>query len=139
MNIHNTVAVVFSIILLGCAMLSTAQAQEINPLPQATMVSGGVGDSEVDKIAAMQKDYSLKLIFAKAGGEYLADVDVIIHDRKGNTIINANSVGPILLVKLKSGTYTVDASSDKETKTRKVVVNKTGLRTYYIHLNDSES
>jgi len=139
MNIHNTFAAAFVAILLGGTILSSAQAQEVNERPQAEMVSGGIGDTGMDKIAAAQKDYSLKLIFAETSGDYLADVGVVIHDRKGNTVVNMDSAGPILLVKLKPGAYTVSSSTDKETTTSKVVVNNTGIRTYYIHLNASES
>jgi len=139
MSRHNKFAILFVAILLGSITLSSVQAQEVNQPPQAEMVSGGIGDTGMDKIVAAQKNYSLKLVFSEANGEYLADVDVIIQDRKGNTVISTDSVGPILLVKLKPGTYTVSSSTDRETTTRKIAVSNTGLSTYYIHLNASES
>lgn len=136
---HNKFAILFVATLLGSATLSSAQAQEVNQPPQAEMVSGGIGDTGMENIVAAQKDYNLKLVFAEKNGEYLADVGVTIQDRKGNTVINTDSVGPILLVKLKPGTYTISSSTDKETETRKIAVSNTGLSTYYIHLNASES
>ena len=138
MNIKKKFSTVFIVTLLG-SVISSAQAQEINTQPRMEMVSGGIGESGMDAIISAQKDYSLKLIFSESTGEYLADVSVNIADRKGHTVVNTNSVGPILLVKLQPGAYTVSSSTDKETKTRKIVVKNTGLSTYYIHLNASET
>src|SRR6185369_2788613 len=138
MNIKKKFSTVFIVTLLG-RVISSAQAQEINTQPRMEMVSGGIGESGMDAIISAQKDYSLKLIFSESTGEYLADVSVNIADRKVHTVVSTNSVGPILLVKLQPGAYTVSSSTDKETKTRKIVVKNTGLSTYYIHLNASET
>jgi len=141
MKINHKFAAIFITILLGSTTLSTAQTQEAEQQvqPQAEMVSGGIGDTGMDTIATTQKNYNLKLIFAEPNGEYLADISAVMHDKKGNTVLDANSVGPIVLVKLKPGTYTLSSTAGKETKTSKVIVHNTGLSTYYIHLNDSES
>lgn len=141
MKINNKFASIFITILLGSAALSNAQTQEVEQQsqPQTEMVSGGIGDSGMDTIATTQKNYNLKLIFSEPDGEYLADISAVIHDKKGNTVLDTHSVGPIVLVKLKPGTYTLSSTSGKETRTSKVVVHNTGISTYYIHLNDSES
>ena len=132
MKIKNILAVS----LIASLLLYTGvYAQENN----VEMVSGGVGDAEMDDITVAQKNYTLKLIFANSSGEYLADVSVVIKDKKGDTIVDTSSVGPVLLLKLKAGTYNVSASTDKETKTNKITVRKTGLTTQYFHINALEN
>jgi hypothetical protein len=144
MKIKTKLTITLISIMLSSTLLSAANAQEANQQamaqpPQAEIVTGGIGDGGMDAITAAQKNYDLKLIFSNPGGEYLSDVSLVIHNKKGDMVINTNSVGPVALVKLRPGTYTVSSSTGKETKTSKVVVKATGLSTYYIHLNDSES
>ena len=132
MNIKNILAATF----VATLILSTSVYAEENSVE---MVSGGVGDAEMDDITVAQKNYTLKLIFANSAGEYLADVSVVIKDKKGDTIVDTSSVGPVLLVKLKAGTYKVSASTDKETKTNKIIVHNSDLTTRYIHINALEN
>lgn len=127
--------------LFCSALLSPVQAQETSPKPQAEIASGGIGDAGMDNIKAAQKNFSLKLIFSNPSGQYLADVNVSIADKQGDTVLDTHSVGPVLLVKLEPGTYSVTSSTgaSTESKTIKLAVYKTGLTTHYIHLKDSDS
>ena len=62
------------------------EKQEYQGIPY---LSGGVGVDEREAIAAMGKDYSLKLMFAIKGGEYLSDVKVEISDSIGKKVLEA--------------------------------------------------
>lgn len=139
----NKLAIVFITSLLCSTVFSSPKAQEadsqMNSAPQVEMVSGGIGDGGMEAIEEKQKDYSLKLVFADADGEYLADVKVLIKDRKGNEVVNTDSVGPVLLLKLKPGVYTVSSTTNKETKSQKVTVRNKGTSSYYVHINAAES
>lgn len=78
-----------------------------------TFVSGGVGGDERNAMQAIRGDFNLSLLFTVQGtGEYLSAVKVNITDKKGNTFLDTVSDGPMLLVSLKPGHYTVNAEVD---------------------------
>jgi hypothetical protein len=125
-----------ALLLAGTALYAVplqAAPQEIQ------MVSGGVGESGMEAIASVQERYSLKLVFARDNGEFLADVGVQVRDHKGKTVVNTNSQGPVLLINLMPGRYTVSASLEGETRTENIVVRDHGLVTHFIRLHGTES
>lgn len=109
-----------------CASAGIAQA----PLPQphtqgsVTYLNGGAGSDEVDYIKSQIKDYSLALMFSLTGGDYTANVAVTIKDARGNTVFEAPSTGPFLLLKLPAGKYTVVANYQNQPKTQQVAVDR---------------
>lgn len=108
------------------AAASSAFAQAPMPQPKTqgnvTYLSGGAGSEEVDYLKSQMKDYSLALMFSRTGGDYAANVAVAIKDGRGNTVFEAPSTGPYLLVKLPSGKYSVTATYQNDAKTRSVTV-----------------
>lgn len=116
------------VIVLGlfCAPLS---AQE-SAMPTQTdahgtpYISGGIGDGELQMINQASKGFNLKLLFAEKSGAYAADVPVTIVDRKGNTVLEVPSAGPILLATLPDGSYRVSASYDGQKLEKRVNVRK---------------
>ncbi len=78
-------------------------------------VSGGFG---VDECKALQTDacnWPLQLMFSevpkgKTVGAWVSDVDLRITDKDGNAVLSIITEGPILLVKLPSGSYTLTAN-----------------------------
>ncbi|WP_462322473.1 peptidase associated/transthyretin-like domain-containing protein [Halochromatium sp.] len=92
-------------------------------------IAGGVGESGRAEINAMQDQYSLKLVFAYTNGEFLAEVDVVIVDSTGKTLVATDADGPWLLVDLPAGTYEIEATVNGETKTERVTVPASGLKT----------
>lgn len=77
-----------------------------------TYLCGGVGTEEVAYMKTQAKDYDMMLTFATRKGDYLADVNVNIADAKGNSVLQTNCDGPIMLVELpRSGTYHVHADT----------------------------
>ena len=94
-------------------------------------LSGGVGINAQDEINARAKDFNLKLVFTLNEGNYVADVGVALKDSKGRTVVEDTADGPFFLAKLPAGQYTVAATYEGRTVTRKVQVGK-GLRTEYL-------
>lgn len=92
-------------------------------------IAGGVGESGRAEIDAVQDQYSLKLVFAYTNGEFLAEVDVVIVDAAGKTLVATDADGPWLLVDLPAGTYKIEATVNGETKTKRVTVPASGLTT----------
>ncbi|MEI6729984.1 MAG: hypothetical protein WCL30_01890, partial [Pseudomonadota bacterium] len=70
---------------------------------------------------------------------YLADVGVMIKDKKDTAILETVSEGPFLWVNLPVGTYKISASTAKVSKSEKITVKKTGLTTRYFHLDVVEN
>ena len=75
-------------------------------------VSGGIGDEERDEIRVRERDFNLKLLFSERDGSYLGDVDVVMVNAKGVTVLEAKSVGPFLLVQLPGGSYGIKVSAN---------------------------
>lgn len=95
-------------------------------------VSGGIAVSGMRAIDSEENLYNLKMLFVSKG-EYMADVGVTIVDSKGTNILDATAQGPVLLVKMLPGDYTVSAkTSAGSTLVRHVVVSKDHLATYVL-------
>jgi hypothetical protein len=74
-------------------------------------------------------DYNLKLEFAVAEGNYLADVAVSINTLADVPVLRAFSPGPWLMVKLPAGRYQVDVNGFEKTFVEEVTVPAQGLET----------
>jgi hypothetical protein len=114
---------------LACACLAApwaAQAQSAMPAMKSQGVAqymcGGIGSDESTAMRAAMKDHPLALLFARAGGEYLANVDVTVTDAKGGTALSMLATGPVCLVDLPAGRYTVQATINGMTKSETVTV-----------------
>jgi hypothetical protein len=115
---------------LACAVAATpwlAQAQTAG-MPQmksggaGQYVCGGVGSDESTAMRGEMKSHPLSLLFARAGGAYLADVDVMVKDSAGATALAMRADGPVCLVDLPAGSYTVEASSQGVVKSQAVTL-----------------
>ena len=72
-----------------------------------------------------EASYPLSLEFVRRSEPhdwFLANVEVTIKDRHGDTMLKTYSDGPILLAKLPDGPYTVTATDDGKSETRQVSV-----------------
>jgi len=94
-------------------------------------LSGGVGINAQDQINGRARDFNLKLVFTLNEGNYIADVGVAVQDAKGRTVVEDTAEGPFFLAKLPAGSYTIAATYEGKTVTRKLQVGK-GLRTEYL-------
>lgn len=82
---------------------------------------GGIGSDESTAMRAAMKDYPLSLLFAAKDGAYLADLTVSIEGGKQTQTFTAN--GPVCLLKLAAGRYTVSVTSkDGQSQKRSVQV-----------------
>lgn len=115
-------------ICLSCLISSQALAQS----PASTLlekhegnvayVSGGIGEDERDEIRLRERDFNLKLLFSERDGSYLGDVDVLLQNAKGESILDLHSVGPFLLAKLPSGSYRIKVSANGQMQQGKLSI-----------------
>lgn len=123
---------------LGLALPAAAMTQ--HTLPQAktengvTYLSGGIGKSEAQAMRAEAKHYPLSMTFSAAkNNEFLASVPVTVKDAAGKSVLDTVSEGPILLVKLPPGKYSVTAEAYGKTYRRDVQVKAKGDTPLYFH------
>ncbi|MBS0426474.1 MAG: carboxypeptidase regulatory-like domain-containing protein [Proteobacteria bacterium] len=87
----------------------------------ARYVCGGIGSDESTAMRAAMKDHPLSLLFARPDGAYLANVEVDIKGDSGSALrLRAN--GPVCLIDLPAGKYTVDASTEGRSKSQSVTL-----------------
>lgn len=114
--------IVLTLLLLVMAMLSApvasaADQPQLQSNGPVDYVSGGIGKEEADALKQQSADYALTLEFASSRsaegdvspGAYLADVKVDIRDAQGRQMLDTTAQGPLLLVRLPPGDYTVVA------------------------------
>jgi hypothetical protein len=118
-------------------LFSTLSFAEENPsLPpvktqgQTQFLSGGIGKDESEAMLQVRSSWPLTLELTQltqAGGptaEYISDVQIIIKDALGNTVLDTTADGPYLLVKLPAGKYSLDATYNSITLHRNFTLQK---------------
>lgn len=119
--------VVLAVAGLAGASLALAQSAPLPPMQSqgaARYVCGGISSDESTVFRAAMKSHPLSLLFARASGDYLADVQVEVKDAKGASALSAKANGPVCLVDLPAGRYTVEATTEGQTKRQAVTVGK---------------
>lgn len=120
------------------AAFSLAAGAATLPAPQTlngiTYLSGGIGREEVAAIKAEAKNYPLSLVFSAGPRHaFVAEVKVTIKDKAGKALLDGASGGPIVLVKLPAGTYTVHAVQGGVALNRTVQVTAHGDKQLALH------
>jgi hypothetical protein len=89
-------------------------------------VSGGVGQDESTALERARSHWPLSMQFIGPGSDFLADVHVRIVDAHNNEVLQADSLGPFMLVKLRPGRYTVHATYKDRDQTKTVRIASKG-------------
>lgn len=113
--------------VLACAAATALGAAHAQMPPMrgegaARYVCGGIGSDESTAMRAAMKDHPLSLLFARADGAYLADVAVVIQGAGGAPALSLRADGPVCLVDLPAGRYTVQATVEGMTKKQEVTL-----------------
>jgi hypothetical protein len=110
---------------LWAPVLVQAQPSGMPPMQTqgvASYACGGIGEPSSGAMLAARKNYPLSLLFATASGEYMASVTLSVKDAKGASVLKVPSAGPICLIKLPEGAYTIDAQAMGKTKSQAVTI-----------------
>jgi len=104
------------------ATRSTATA--VGTQANVDYLNGGIGKEEADRMREMSSRYPVQMTFsrhdANAGtDEFVADVHLRVIDRAGRTVVDLPAQGPIFLLRLPEGAYTVEAEHDGAVKSRR--------------------
>ena len=71
---------------------------------------GGIGSDESTAMRSEMKNYPLSLLFARKDGDYLANLAVEIQGKTGGPM-QFTATGPVCLLQLPAGHYSVKAST----------------------------
>jgi len=122
----NVIAIV---VITEFVLLSAAWAQEqVMHSGQATFISGGVGETSAERLAALAPGFNLKLLFAAKDGHYLSEVVVKIDDARNTKVLETVAEGPFLFARLTPGNYQVTAIYGDISVKRSTTVSATGRR-----------
>ena len=102
--------------------LLPAEVPPTNAAVGARFRCGGVSSDESGAMRVQLKDHPLSLRFAQTNGADLADVDVNIQGGENQAPLNFRADGPVCLVDLPAGRYTVQAASGGVTRTQHVTL-----------------
>ena len=101
-----------TIVALALAAAATqVPALESSASGNAKWVCGGAGEQERIEMKDMEAQSNAQLLFVteKRGG-YLADVDFVVRDQKGATVLQGRADGPKCLLTVPAGRYRVEAT-----------------------------
>jgi hypothetical protein len=113
-----------------CAGAAFAQPVPGAPSPPRVQVQGGVeflnggaGEEERAAIVAQSADMALRIVFSVAGGAYgVADhVDVA---SAGAKVLSLDNAGPLLVIKVPPGDYTIDVTVAGKPERRPIKVGR---------------
>jgi hypothetical protein len=86
-------------------------------------MAGGIGLDEREQLAQARHQYSLRVATAARGsGAFLADVELRITDEAGRVVFDRRLDGPLLLVDLAPGRYSVEASLRGERRSARTTI-----------------
>ena len=125
---NNLFRITLMFFVLGPWSAGTVSAMsEGNTAQSEPYVSGGIALGEREALERRRADFSLWIATAaKKSGSYLADVRIKIADAAGKAVLDVRLDGPWLLVDLKPGRYTVDASFHDQSQRKTTSINRKG-------------
>ena len=104
----------------------TDPAPEQRSQGPVTYVVGGVGADEAEAMRQAEAWYPLTLELAARSDdgrdEFIADARVAIHDLHGQAILSTKVDGPLILIRLPSGSYDVEVDWNGTVKRRTVAI-----------------
>ena len=119
MNRYIRATIVVALIAAVAALtgISVAAAEiEIHRTQSGRYVSGGVTPEEVRELQKLAPRFPIQLYFRVAGSETpVSGVNVTVRDIQGDTMLEAQSEGPMFFVDAIGGRYTIDAEYAGET------------------------
>lgn len=127
-------------VMIGIGLLTlslAARAQEsivVETVTATTYANGGIGKAEEAAMRRVAKEFPLRITFsAQKGGEFLADVPVVIADARGNPVFELPTAGPLLYVMLPDGKYRVSARFKGLTESQEVTLAGKEGKDLYFH------
>lgn len=111
-----------TVFVVGAASVLAQPAYAAPGYGGVDYLNGGIGTEQADRMRAMSADYPVEMTFAERNqnmNEFVADVHLRVTDDRGNVIVDLPDQGPIFLLQVPPGGYTVEAARRGEVKTQR--------------------
>jgi len=118
-----------ALLLVGAALAQSAPDAGAPPPPRVRTangieyINGGAGEESRAAIDAQRAAFPLRLVFSVTSGAYAVADHVDVSNGSGK-VLGVDDAGPMLLIKLPPGTYTVDATYGGRSERRTVRVGR---------------
>jgi len=97
-----------------------ATAPTVQQGPSGTeYLNGGGGDEERAAMAARQREFPFKVVMSGSGGEFVVADKLSVSTPQGE-LLAIRDAGPIVMIKLQPGQYTLEATWHGKTERRSV-------------------
>lgn len=103
---------------------ATTNAVQVQRANGIEYVSGGIGVESRAALQALQPEFALRVVFSTSDGEYFVADTVTVRNDSGQ-LLALSSVGPILMLKLPPGDYTVNTIYSGRTEQKQIKVGTT--------------
>ena len=116
---------ILSMSVLTLPLLALGQVPTIQTEGSIKFIGGGIGSEESSSMKAEAKNWPLLIELSQKDGmksDWITEVNIIITDAKGNSILNQSNQGPMLLVCLKPGKYMIEGTYLTVRMVRTVVI-----------------
>ena len=82
-------------------------------------LSGGAGEETRNAMAAHAGELPFKLVLSGTGGEYVVADQLVVRSAQGEAVV-VRDAGPIVMMRLPAGAYTLEATVQGRTERRNV-------------------
>jgi len=91
-----------------------------SPQGEISWISGGVGDEAMAEMHKLSAAYNVRLLLTGPRGNYLAAVPFRVSRGHGNIVASGVTEGPLLYLKLATGSYQIAVELDGAWQTRHI-------------------
>jgi hypothetical protein len=124
----NCIAVVA--LSIGVRIAQADMLPRVQTRGDVQFVTGGIGKDEADAMKQAEAQFPLTLEFAAssekalaiASAPYVSGALVDIRDARGRGVLSARSEGPLVLIRLPAGSYTIEAEWNGVRKKRTIAL-----------------
>jgi hypothetical protein len=100
----------------------TPSAPQVQQSPAGIpYISGGAGEEERSSMAARASEFPLKVVLSQSVGEYVVADKLSVVTPQGELLL-VRDAGPVVMMRLQPGTYTLEATWKGRTERRTVRV-----------------
>jgi hypothetical protein len=111
--------------LLMVPLITMAQLPATQIQNNIQFIEGGIGLGESAAIVAESNQWPVELLFSQRNGnksEWVANVFLIVLDAQGNSVFSHQVKGPMILLKLKPGQYSIESTYESRKLINQVMV-----------------